>query len=85
MQITMEKTKLIRHCALTHEGCGVSRVKVLFREGGFKPKPDYVQYAYWMNHETYDALPLGEEHSLSDYEAIGKCDPAYNTDIYSNK
>jgi hypothetical protein len=81
----MDKNKLIRHCALWHEGCGVARTKVLFREGGHNPPEGAESVAYWMDREVYNMLPIGEVHTLADYEKLGKVDPALDTDIYSNR
>ena len=75
----MDKTKLIRFCALWHSGCGIARTKVLFRD------EDGQEFGYWMDRDVYDQLPLGETHTLADYEALGQVDEAEDTNIYSNK
>jgi len=70
--------KLIRIAALNHEALGITRVKVIFKEGEWK------ESAYWMDGEVYRAIPLGIEATLGDYQKLGKVDEAQNTDIYSN-
>lgn len=75
----MDDTKLIRFCALWHDGVGLARTKVLFRDEEGK------EYGYWMDRDVYDKIPLGVEASLADYKKHGTVDEALDTDIYSNK
>ena len=71
--------KQIRYCALWHEGLGVVRTKVLFRDS------KGVEYGYWMTRETYDAIPLGVEATLEDFKKFGEVVESLDTDIYSLK
>lgn len=74
-----EIKKQIRFCALWHEGLGVVRTKVLFRdlEGN--------EFGYWMDRDVYESIPLMEEATPEDYKKFGQVDPALDTDIYSLK
>ena len=76
--------KNIRVSALLHEALGTSRVKVIFREGGRDSKREDNETAYWMNRDIYNAIPIMQKATLSDYQKLGKVDQAQNTDIYSN-
>ncbi len=75
-----EKLFAVRFCALWHEGLGKIRTKVLFRDRNDKS----IEYGYFMDSSVYDAIPLTQEATLSDYMQIGQVDEALNTDIYSN-
>lgn len=75
-------SKKIRIAALWHSGLGLARTKVIFKEGGRQGNGK--EYAYWMDREVYDAIPLMTEATLEDYMKHGKVDEAENTDIYSN-
>lgn len=77
---TNEKLLAVRFCALWHEGLGKIRTKVLFRDINNKD----IEYGYWMDSSVYNAIPLSQEATLSDYMQIGQVDQALNTDIYSN-
>ncbi len=68
--------KFVRVAALGHNALGIYRVKVIFRG------PNNVEMAYWMNQETYRALPLGQVFIVEDYQVIGKVDEARNANIY---
>jgi hypothetical protein len=81
---TATQKKVIRVSALMHYALGMSRVKVIFRAGGYEwPKGE--ESAYWMTQETYHAIPLGVEATLEDYKAHGEVVEASDTDIYSLK
>lgn len=74
----VEASELVRFCALWHEGCGLARTKVLFRDKAGK------EFGYWMDREVYNAIPLVDNTTLADYKKIGQVDEALNLDIYSN-
>lgn len=74
----MDNGKVIRFSALWHDGVGMVRTKVLFRD------KDGKRYGYWMDREVYNAIPLGIPATLDDYRKHGRVDEALNTDIYSN-
>ena len=81
--------KYIRVAALSHEGLGLSRVKVIFREGGHD-NPDGLEIAYFMDKETYRQIELGKTATLENYKDIAKqdgstVDEAEDTNIYHNK
>lgn len=71
--------KQIRFCALWHEGLGVVRTKVLFRDETGQ------EFGYWMTRETYGMIPLGVEATPEDYKQFGEVVPSLDTDIYSLK
>lgn len=75
------ENEIYRVAALWHEALGLSRVKVIFRDSN---KLEAKEYAYWMDREVYDAIPLGVKANVTDYRKHGKVDEAQNTDIYSN-
>ncbi len=75
--------KQIRIAALWHEACGVARTKVIFKEGGRNGNGK--EFAYWMDREVYDAIPLMEVATPEDYKKFGRIDRALNLDIYSNQ
>lgn len=68
---TDERGILERGCLLRWSACttpeGVTHV--IFRDA------DGVSFGRLMSRETYRALPLGEAHSLCDYEDVGECLP----------
>jgi len=76
----MDTIKQIRFCALWHEGLGVIRTKVLFRDTATGQ-----EYGYWMTRDTYDAIPLGQEATPENYQQFGEVVPSLDTDIYSLK
>ena len=81
--------KPVRIAALAHEALGITRVKVIFKDGG-RDNRDGTETAYFMDRETYRAIELGVEATLADYQAIADgqdrtITEAQNTDIYSNK
>lgn len=73
--------KMLRVAALRHSGCGVVRVKVIFRNGRNGEK----KCAYWMNQEVYDAIPLMVDATPDDYRKHGELNEAEDTNIYNNK
>lgn len=77
----------IRVAALWHEALGVSRVKVIFRDGGHDaPTTESNEAAYFMDRETYREIPLGETATLADYKKFAdNIVEAQNLDIYSNQ
>lgn len=77
--IIAQEKRQIRHCALWHEGLGVIRTKVLFRDATGR------EYGYWMTRETYDSIPLDQEATPDDYKEFGEVFPSLDTDIYSLK
>lgn len=72
-------TKQIRHCALWHEGLGIVRTKVLFKD------EKGIEHGYWMDGEVYNAISLGVKATPEDYKKFGRVDEALDTDIYSLK
>ncbi len=76
--IKITKGKPLRVSALWHEGLGVVRTKVIFRD--YKGQ----QTAYWMDREVYNSIPLMKDVGVKDFQKFGKVDRALNTDIYSN-
>ena len=79
----------IRVAALSHEGLGLSRVKVIFREGGHDNQ-DGSETAYFMDKEVYRQIELGTIATLTDYKKIAKedgstVDEAEDINIYHNK
>lgn len=84
----MKHDKYIRIAALAHEGLGITRVKVIFKEDG--RNSDGEEAAYFMERNDYREIPLGQEATLADYKAIAAregntVDEALELDIYSNK
>lgn len=69
----MENGEFIRCAALSHD----DRVKVIFRGKS-------AEKAFFMSHETYDSIPLGETALVSNYEKFGPCVEAKSIDIYAN-
>ena len=74
-----KKLNAVRFCAFWHEGLGKIRTKVLFRDD------DGVEYGYFMDSNVYQAIPLTQKATLSDYMQLGQVDEALELDIYSNK
>ena len=73
----LAKGKRLRKSALGHHVGGVYRIKVIFRDNS------NTEYAYWMDKETYDAIPIGTPATVEDYEKYGTIVESNNTDIYS--
>lgn len=79
-----------RVAALSHYAMGTHKVKVIFREGGHLTVAEQRERgllearerAYWMDLETYGAIPLGVVAFIADYKAHGAVVEAQNTDIY---
>lgn len=79
-------TQTIRVAALGHHALGTYRVKVIFRDritaGGDNVWSDDTT-AYWMDHNTYDSIPLGAEATVEDYIARGEVIRSEDNNIYS--
>lgn len=79
-----------RVAALSHYAMGTHKVKVIFRDGGHltvaeqreRGLIDAKERAYWMDPETYRAIPLGEVAFIADYKKHGAVVEAQNIDIY---
>ena len=69
-----------RVAALGHFALGVYKVKVIFRDGGHN-KQGGEEKAYWMDKETYRAIPLGVTAFISDYKKYGEVVDAINCNI----
>lgn len=84
------KHKFLRVSALLHYAIGTGMVKVIFRKGGWQTVKEMQdqgmetaeEKAYWMKPETYDAIPLGVDATIEDYQKHGELVEAVNTDIY---
>ena len=77
----MNQEKYYRVSALIHFALGTSKVKVIFRQGGWGSSGK--ERAYWMNPETYDKVPIGNDlATIENYQKHGEVIEASNTDIY---
>jgi len=84
METTTPKN-YIRISALAHFALGTRRVKAIFCQGGREKGGNYDdQVAYWMNPETYDAIPITDHTAtVEDYKKHGELVEARSTDIYN--
>lgn len=77
-----EKDTFERVSALGHFAMGTRKVKVIFRNGGHANNREGNEKAYWMDTETYRAIPLGTIAFIKDFKKHGEVVEAVNTDIY---